>query len=153
MKNYILACLTLLVLFGCATDRFLPNEVDKRIEFGMSKESFLKFKKDDVSKENDGFDFRHVYIEYLKNSPVEFLVYYFDADNNEPLYEIILNYKDEKVRDEAAKSLFGEPNHENNTEWMLPQKNGPTIAAWTFKNKLVIVAQIAETEWHLDENK
>jgi len=152
MKKIILPMLSLIFALGCSTARYFPKEFDEKVEFGMILGSFERLKNDRVSKQDDGMPFRHVYLEEVTALPFEFIGYYFDDDNNKPLYEVIISYKDIKVRDQVARDLFGSPNAENNSEWHLKPKNGPEIKAWTHKQKLVIVALIPETEWHPDEN-
>ncbi len=95
-------------------------------------------------------DFRITVYEKMDHPEIEGTGYYFDAEGKKPLYELIIVYKDEALRDAAAAKLLGSPNYENNTEWLLPGKNGYQIKAWKYKNKLIITALIPNTEWYED---
>ena len=73
---------------------------------------------------------------------------YIDNDNKQPLYEFILILNPSLNANDIANEHFGLPNE--GTEWRFPpsETNLPyTIAAWTYKNKIIIAATIKGTEW------
>jgi hypothetical protein len=43
--------------------------------------------------------------------------------------------------------LLGQPNFENNTEWIIGSRQDYKIKAWKFENNLVLAAQLKGTEW------
>ena len=149
---------TLLVLGGCRTHqasltehpvrRYLPEEV-RDLYFGLPLETFLAQKRDLSRAEGEG-DFRTVLIEEPMPGKLESVVYYFDADGDEPLYEIIAIYPDKPTRDAVADELLGAPNFDNK-EWRYDSGEGYQIWAWTFQNKLVIAAILPNTEWADEE--
>ena len=148
MKKIIYAFVFALVVVSCATRRYLPDEVEKEVVFEMPLNDFLSIKNSKVEKFDDGMPFRHVYMEQLENASIDFIGYYFDADGEKPLYEVLIGCKNEADRDKMGESLFGARNAENNTEWHLKPKDFHEIKAWTFKNKLIITALIPNTEWY-----
>ena len=89
--------------------------------------------------------FRIVFLENLTTSEIQKIVYYFDLDGEKPLYEIIITYSTQQQPVYKAHALFGQPNF-NQTEWRV-RTNKHKIWSWVFKEKLVIVAKIPETEW------
>jgi uncharacterized protein YcfL len=150
MKKMIYAFVFTLIIASCATERYLPDEVEKEVVFDMPLNDFLSLKNSKVEKQDDNASFRHVYLENLANANVDYIGYYFDADGHKPLYEVIIGCKNETDRDKMGESLFGARNAEDNTEWHLKPKDFHEIKAWTFKNKLIITALIPNTEWFED---
>lgn len=126
-------------------EKFLPKELKKSISFNMTMKEFLS-KKDPstLSYTDDGF--RHIYVETLNEGDITNIVYYFDKDDHEPLYEVILVYKDEATRDAASKKLLGNPNVKG-SEWLKTHKKRKDVRAWTFKKKLIITQLLDKTEW------
>lgn len=96
----------------------------------------------ELSKNN----FRTVFLSNLNHSDIESVVFYFDNDKEKPLYEIIINYKSEVLRDTDTQKLLGAPNHKEK-EWKLKSGKDYPIHAWTFQKKLVLVAVLPGTEW------
>lgn len=153
MKNYLSFFLISLLLFACGTSkktsRILPDTVDQKIYFGMPLDEFKKLKADKVESVDDGMPFRHVFIEDIEHPELTNLGYYFDADNDKPLYEVLLIYKDEETMQRNAAEILGPPNYKE-TEWKIERENAPDMLAWTFKSKIIIVSLISGTEWHED---
>lgn len=125
--------------------KFLPKSVSSTVSFDMSLKDFLA-KKDPSQLSYSDESFRDIYVESFESSDITDVVYYFDKDNHQPLYEIILIYKDEATRDAAAKQLLGKPNVKG-SEWLKTHKKRKDVRAWTFKTKLVITYLVDDTEW------
>ena len=125
--------------------KFLPKELRKSISFNMTMKEFLSKKDASTLSYTDG-GFRHIYLEEVDMDDISSIVYYFDKDDHEPLYEVILVYNDEATRDAAAKKLLGSPNTTGG-EWLKSHKKRKDVRAWTFKTKLVIVQLLDKTEW------
>ena len=156
MKQTILLCiLSFLFLASCSTTKYayqanyLPKP-SQNLEFGMA---LAKWKQDHPTAVNAGEDygFRVIYLEDEAPAPFESIVYYFDNEEDIPLYELVLNYHDSTVRDAWIRENLGAPNHANGKEWLYDSGEGFEIRIWTFQNKLVIAAAIAGCEW--DENR
>lgn len=128
--------------------RYLPQEV-RDLYFGLSLATFLEQKRDLTRPEGE-MDFRIVLVEDFAEAQAESMVYYFDADDHEPLYEVIAIYPDVATRNTVAAELLGEPNHEGK-EWRYDSGEGYQIWAWTFQKKLVIAAILPGTEWADEE--
>ncbi len=151
-KTLFLFCTTLIIATSCSTSKnayndIYPKSLEEGVYFDMPLEEFKTLKSIDSSMMiDDGF--RSIYVENIKEGSVSDIVYYFDADKNAPLYEMIFIYNDTLVRNADAKALFGAPN--DGKEWRFNRKPYD-ISAWTFKNKLIIAALIPLTEWADEE--
>ncbi len=155
MRNLIVIFSIMMLLASCAasnknsSSKILPASLKKDVQFGMSLEAFKMSKKGVDFIINTDESFRDVYIENVNHPEISNYVYYFDTDDDKPLYEIIINYKSEELRDKAAESLFGAPNFEGG-EWRFKRPDSFNVMAWTFKTKLIIVALLPKTEWYED---
>lgn len=130
--------------------KYLPKDVRGTIYFGMSFDEFSKEKDiKDLSFTDDNF--RHVYVEDVDDDNLRKIVYYFDTDNDMPLYEIIFIYKDEATRDAVAKYLLGKPNHKEK-EWKFSHKKRKNFYAWTYQTKLIMMQPLKDTEWDGEED-
>ena len=124
-------------------EHIFPEGINKEIYFGMPLSEFEQIIKSvELVEENS---FRIVFLENLTTSEIQKIVYYFDLDGEKPLYEIIITYSTQQQPVYKAHALFGQPNF-NQTEWRV-RTNKHKIWSWVFKEKLVIVAKIPETEW------
>ena len=148
---FLLFVASVLMLSSCGTSKkltkahqkYLPVEV-RDLYFGMAQQEALS--KHPQAEFAQDENFRKVYIEQVNSDDLEFIVYYFDVEPTQILYEFILNYKNEQARDKVAADLLGKPNYKN-TEWLFETEEGFLINAWKFKNRLVLAAKIAGTEW------
>lgn len=157
MKQYFVALslfLSLAVVQGCKPTtqivskphtKYLPAEF-QNLYFGMPLADFKTIKKD-VKMESDGASFRLIATEKDMNAQVREVTYYFANTNTSvnPLYEIIIEYKDVFYRDQVASKLYGAPN--SGDEWRFDSGEGYQIMIWRFETKLVIAAKMKGTEW------
>ncbi len=109
----------------------------------MSLADFNNLKGTSTSDMKDD-SFRWVYLETVDDENMTDIVYYFDKDGDQPLYEMIFIYKDTIALNEAADQLLGPPN--DGKEWRIA-KDPYALTAWKYKTKLVMAALIPETEW------
>lgn len=127
----------------------LPKAL-KKIWFGMPLETFGEVVPlRDLSEEETSMDFRRVFADKdpdWKIDGLDYVVYYFDGEGTEPLYEIILNFSSEAARDAAAADWFGTPNAEDG-EWWHPEHEAFAWRAWPFQTKLVVAAVLPGSEW------
>jgi hypothetical protein len=148
----VVLCLLLLTASAFAQSKkhskgLLPDS-HKDLWFGMPMSAFGEarpFNPDSLVKV---MEFRHsLVIEQPPGSVtgLRTVVYYFDAEGEAPLYEMILIYADEASRDEAAAKLFGPPNADK--EWHFPKHKGFPFRAWPYQTKLVLAAALPGTEW------
>lgn len=122
-----------------------PNAVHKKIRFGMTIENFADAFGDRIISVDTSMAFRTVIVQEVNSKDVGELVFYFDNDQDMPLYEIIVNYtSEEKARKEATR-LLGAPNF-NGNEWRYLYDDLP-IWCWVYKNKIVYAAKITGSEW------
>ncbi|MCB9674767.1 MAG: hypothetical protein H6737_06595 [Alphaproteobacteria bacterium] len=133
---------------GLKARKALPDPVHD-VRLGSSPADVRKKHSSADPLEEESADFRKVYLENTIGHPtVRSVVYYFDADlPGNPLYEVILLFRDPAVRDQVALELYGPPNHEAD-EWRLPVKGADwELAVWTHHDKLIVAAQMKGTEW------
>ena len=112
--------------------------------FGMSLDEFTR--KNKMAKTAEGvMSFRVEYNEKNTSPDIKQVTYYFDADNNKPLYEMIIQFTDvARLNDHCAKKL-GSAN--DGKQWKWTAKDGYIVKAWRFNNTLVIAAGLRDTEW------
>lgn len=118
-------------------------------EFGMPLETFKATNKTATISALDAMNFRIEANDTQAGSDFADVTYYFDNENNKPLYEIIVEFKSKELQQEYIKTVLKAPNFEE--EWKWTTKDGYVFKAWSFKNKLVFVKVLPGTEW--DESK
>lgn len=149
-----------LLMFGCKTSSKLPKAAQPQEDYlfkelteqglylGLSQEEFQKIRPN-AEENSDGYDFRTIFVDDAFSERFMNVIYYFDKDGDKPLYEFIMILNPSLDADELAKEHFGLPNYQDK-EWRFPpvQTDLPfTLAAWTYKNKIVIAATMINTEW------
>ncbi|MGD1846624.1 MAG: hypothetical protein ACFB10_14650 [Salibacteraceae bacterium] len=123
----------------------LPKAVPSNIYIGMPREEFKQLHADQPLTEKNE-QFRWTYLEEVDDPQVEAIGYYFDEDPPQRLYELIVIYYSEALRDEEASTLFGVPNFDEK-EWRVSRDKGFNVWSWPFKTKLIVVGMIPGTEW------
>lgn len=121
----------------------LPKTLTK-YSFGMSLDNFTD-KNKMATAVDGGQSFR---IEYQDNAPskeIKKVTYYFDADNNRPLYEMIIEFNDLQSLNAHCSDKLGNPN--DGKQWKRTTKEGYTFKAWRFSNTLVYALGLPSTEW------
>jgi hypothetical protein len=116
----------------------------------MSLDSFKLKNKTALQENTSSFDFRIILNDSKISNEFKTVTFYFDAENNKPLYEMIIEYKDVKVMKAFIKSKLKSPNDEGD-KWKWTTSEGYTFKAWTFSNKIVFALALPSTEW--DESK
>ncbi len=116
-----------------------------KYKLGMSLAKFKKIHPKAKVDESNQMTFRQVIV--IKNPAVGIseVTFYFDSEDKNPLYEMIINYKSKVVRDNWITKNYGKPNNEK--EWQWPSKEGFEVKAWKFEKSLVIVGVIEKTEY------
>ena len=147
MLRFAFIGLLALLISSCGTTKaygdLYPNGLDSKVYLGMPMNDFVELRGVTVSDFKDD-TFRKIYVDKATSEDITDIVYYFDADGDQPLYEMIFVYKDESTRDAEAKRLLGEPN--NGEEWKL-EREPYDVLAWKYKAKLILVSLIPDTEW------
>lgn len=129
--------------------KYIPEEF-RNLYLGMPLEEAKKARPE-MSVVAGVMSFRQEYVEEINKGDIQQVVYYFDSEGEQILYEFIIDYKTESSRNIDADKLLGEPNFANEKEWLYNSGEGFKIHAWTFKKKLVIVGKIVGTEWADEE--
>jgi hypothetical protein len=148
MKPYfkIFCCLFLLPFISQA-QKFDPKTVVPKslvkYSFGMSLDDFTK--KNKSATTTDGMSSRIEYNDKNADQDIKNVTYYFDAENDKPLYEMIIAFKDLQSLDAHCSKKLGEPN--DGKEWKWTTKEGYTFKAWRFSNTLVLALGLPSTEW------
>ncbi|MBN2461446.1 MAG: hypothetical protein JXB60_07545 [Candidatus Cloacimonetes bacterium] len=127
-----------------AQHRYIPEEFHN-IFLGMAMDNFIQIRENLVLQESF-IDFRSVITENINRNGIIGVTYYFDNDNQKPLYEMIIEYDSVNTRDNATKKMLGKPDLETG-EWQFQSGEGFDIIAWELDNKLVIAAKLPGTEW------
>jgi hypothetical protein len=117
-----------------------------KYEFGMTLNKFKKRNKKAVIDTPGSFDFRIIAEDRSAGGEFESVVYYFDAENDEPLYEMIIQYKTLEAMEAYVNTTLKEPN--NGKEWKWTTKEGYVFKAWKFGKKLVLALGLPSTEWY-----
>ncbi len=142
------------LLNGCVTTRtaatadhlqYFPLEV-QQVRMGMSLQEFKQAHQGDDLDIDNTMGFRISVTRAFPQGPISDIVYEFDAEGENPLYELIIRYREEVSADAVAARKYGPPNYEK-SEWRFPTTDGFAIRVWTYQNKLIIVATIPGTEF------
>ena len=150
MKPYlkISSALFLLLPVFASAQKFDPKTVVPKslakYNFGMGLDEFAK--KNKLATSAGGtMSFRIEYTEKSTDKDIKSVIYYFDAENNQPLYEMIIDFKDKMALDAHCSKKLGAPN--DGKEWKWTTKEGHTFKAWRFSNTLVLAIGLPSTEW------
>ena len=111
----------------------------------MSLKEFRKVKKVNRKELDDPMVFVTEYVEQRKRGKYTEVTYYFDVGGKAPFYEIVLDYRDEKVMDDEINSLLGKPN--DDVRWHFRRSASFDIKAWRYETKLIIIAVLPEAAW------
>ena len=160
MKKMILLMMILLLLTSCSVFKTAPKErfqtqllpdIVKNLYLGMPMDKFEDIKDKKKMEERIDLSFRYEYVEQIEDANFQSITYYFDANiSSHPLYEMIFIFNDDVEAQSYVRNLYGDPtimHHLPFDEWCWKSGEGFQIVAWTFENKLVIVATIKNTEW------
>ena len=152
-RAYAILLLALVILTSIAPvgnydgneKKYLPKTF-KKLRFGMSLEAIKKLrgKLTDISEE--GYEFRKVFNEKINKDGIVEVSYYFDNEGDFPIYEMIIVYESEVMRDKVATKLLGAPNYKS-TKWKMDIGEDYPLVAWSFKNKLVYAIPLKGSEW------
>lgn len=112
---------------------------------GMPFSDFKKARMVLPDKDSNPNDFRIEYNEQIEGNDIKKLTYYFDKDNNQPLYEYIIEYRSQAKLQELMKQKYGKCN--DGSQWIFDSGEGFLIRVWTSDSKLCIVGLIKDTEW------
>ena len=130
--------------------RILPKTF-KKVELGMPMEDFAAVRKGLQTEDLSRDKFRYRWAETCKKkSAISSVVYYFSDTEEKSLYEMIIYYRDLRVRDAWLAKNYGTPNYKNGTEWRFASDLGFEVRAWRYEDRLVIVAAMPGTEWEED---
>jgi hypothetical protein len=153
MKHYcrIWSCLFLLFPFIIQAQNFNPRTVLpkslSKYNFGMSLDNFTdKNKLATPAKTKQSF--RIEYQDLASVDDIKKVTYYFDAENEKPLYEMIIEFADTKSLDAHCSQKLGQPN--DGKGWKRTTREGYTFKAWRFGNTLVLALGLPSTEWEKD---
>ena len=150
MKSYyrICCCLCLMLPFITIAQNFNPKTVLPKslvkYDFGMSFDDFAK-KNKSATAAKARTSFRLEYLDKDAGQDLKGVTYYFDAENNKPLYEMIIEFKDAQGLDAHCSKKLGVPNDGKGWKWTT--RDGYVFKAWRFSNTLVCALGLPSTEW------
>lgn len=149
MKPYFktFCCLFLVLPFIAQAQKFDPKKVVPKslvkYNFGMSLEDFTR--KNKTATTSGSMSFRIEYNDNTTADNIKKVTYYFDAEDRQPLYEMIIVFKDLQSLDAHCSKKLGAPN--DGKEWKWTTKEGHIFKAWRFSNTLVLALGLPATEW------
>jgi hypothetical protein len=150
MKSHYKICCTLCLLLPFIT---LAQNFDPKIvlpkdllkyNFGMSLDDFTKKNKSAIARDV-AISFRLEYQENNAGNDIKGVIYYFDTENNKPLYEMIIEFKDAQGLNKHCLKKLGATNDGKGWKWTT--KEGYIFKAWSFSNTLVLALGLPSTEW------
>lgn len=147
-KNYLLFFCILLPGFALAQEFDPKTVVPQKLfkyAFGIPLQIFKEKNKTAVESPYTANDFRIVLTDIKAGSDYNSVTYYFDNEKDKPLYEMIIEFKSEKLMTDYCKSKLSAPN--DNNKWKWTTKEDYVFKAWTFGKKLVFVLALPATEW------
>jgi hypothetical protein len=112
---------------------------------GMPFADFKKARMVIPVKDTNSKDFRIVYTETIDDNDIRKITYYFDKDNNQPLYQYIIEYNSFAKLQEVIQQKYGKKN--DGSQWIFDSGEGFMISVWTFEKTLCIAGLIEGTEW------
>jgi len=118
------------------------------IKVDMPLETMLKSIKD-MKKSADVLDFRTEYTLVLNENGLKDLTFYFDKENHQPLYEVIMEFDNADTLEALCIMDLGPSNHPTLVEhWIMNlNREGLAFILWRFENKLVMAANLPDTEF------
>jgi hypothetical protein len=122
----------------------VPAKLSK-YSFGMTLDAFKALNKNAVQGPSDENAFRIELTDAKTGAEFKSVTYYFDAENNKPLYEMIIDYPTEQAMNKYVTAKLKAPN--DGDKWKWTTKEGIVFKAWTFGKKLVLVLALPSTEW------
>jgi hypothetical protein len=127
----------------------VPAKLSK-YSFGMTLDAFIALNKNAVKSPSDENAFRIELTDTKPGAEFKSVTYYFDAESNKPLYEMIIDYPTEKAMNAYVTSKLKTPN--DGDKWKWKTKEGYFFKAWTFGKKLVFALALPSTEWDETRN-
>ncbi|MCC6411994.1 MAG: hypothetical protein IT270_10065 [Saprospiraceae bacterium] len=93
-------------------------------------------------------DFRTECLYPVNESGLNNITFYFDKDNHEPLYEIIMDFEDADTLAAFIAKDLGVSNHPRlDDHWVMSiSPEGTAYILWRFENKLIFAANLPGTE-------
>lgn len=130
-----------------AQKRYFPKSIKKmKVYLGTTEAQLLK-RCTECQDKQTGESFRTIYSTPLQDEAFEMAVFYVSTSKSE-VYEMILVAKEGAKIEQIATKLLGAPNQGD--EWRFSPgqtKQDFNLAAWTFKNKLIIAGDLEGSEW------
>jgi hypothetical protein len=122
----------------------VPAKLSK-YSFGMTLDAFKSLNKNAVESPSGDNPFRIELTDTKAGSGFTSVTYYFDAESNKPLYEMIIAYPTEEAMNAYVTAKLKTPN--DGDKWRWTTKEGHVFKAWTFGKKLILVLALPSTEW------
>jgi hypothetical protein len=149
MFKYYLLIFCILIPGFVLAQNFAPKTVIPsklaKYGFGMTLDAFKEKNKTAAVSPYTQNDFRIEAKEIITGNNYTAVTYYFDNETNKPLYEMIIEFKSEKLMTDYCSSKLKAPN--DGDKWKWTTKEGTVFKAWTFGKKIVFVLALPSTEW------
>jgi hypothetical protein len=112
--------------------------------FGMRLGDFTK-KNSSATTRASNTPGRIEYLDNVASKEIKQVIYYFDDDNDQPLYEMIIQFNSARDLDNHCSNKLGSPNE--GKQWKWKTKEGHIFKAWRFGTTLVLALALPSTEW------
>jgi len=101
-----------------------------------------------LKKIESGMDFRTECLYRVNESGLNEITFYFDKDNHEPMYEIIMDFEDADTLATFIAKDLGPSNHPRlEDHWVMSvSTEGVAYILWRFENKIIFAANIPGSE-------
>jgi hypothetical protein len=127
---------------------FASITANQKVPISTSLDTFLS-RRFPVKKVDSGFDFRQEYYRAVQEKGMLGISYIFDMDGNKPLYEVIFEFEDADTLEALLTVELGLASHPTlANHWLLSKSaDGAVSMLWYFNNKIVIAANLPDTEF------
>lgn len=141
---------------GKTLEDLLPKEIQE-VAFNEELMQFMSTRPNAVAQEAENGS-PNTYLEPMHSEDITSIIYYFDAEQPRmPLYEVVVNFKDEVSMELHANILLGSSNHTgkdgHSKEWTFDLNGGHILHCSTFENKIVYKMPISNTERNASKSK
>lgn len=124
---------------------YLPEEFPKELILGMPYQQFSAGTSITAPESPQNLPFRREYTITYTDKPFKSITCYFDLDNDQPLYEFIIEYPETFDLEAYAADRYGK--RVDSTSWVKETPYGFNVMIWIHENKLIVAGAIKGTEY------
>jgi hypothetical protein len=117
------------------------------IRLGMTQDAFMLIRPQcsDIWYQNEQ---RTVTVDSITFDGITAITFYFAREGQRPLYEFVVEFDDQAMREDAAFDMLGPANFPGQAnQWVINHQDSLITLAWAYDNMLVVAANLPDTEW------